>query len=167
MSTVYNGQPIIIVDPEVDAGNPDFRTFTLFHECGHHANGDTLPQGFAARWAMSAQQEINADCYAAQRVPRDISRTVAQYLSVSQGDFSPAPGYPTGNMRAQNIMRCASGVARPPNPRCPGLPPGMSLTCRFTNGPRAGQIQDFCGTAATPAPIGGPCTDGSSYGIAQ
>jgi hypothetical protein len=48
------------------------------------------------------------------------------------------------------------------------LPAGMSLTCRFNNGPRSGQTFDFSHTpGATPAPIGAPCTDGAgSYGVA-
>ncbi len=172
MSTYYNGQPIVVLDPQVAAGDPNFRTFTLWHECGHHVNGDTLPQGMAARWFMSAQQEMMADCYAAQNVPQGLSQAVAQYFSMSQGNYSPAPGYPTGNMRAQNIMRCAGINAAPTPPSsqgCPGLSPGMSLTCRYTSGPLAGQVQNFCGVpGARPAPIGGFCGDGrGNIGVAQ
>ena len=51
------------------------------------------------------------------------------------------------------------------------LPPGMSLTCQFTSGPRAGTVFDFSGLpGAMPALIGGPCTDGvasSGFAVAQ
>jgi hypothetical protein len=107
MSTFYNGQPIVVIDPPVAAGDPAFRLFTIWHECGHHVGGHTLPQGMMARWFMSGQQELQADCYAAQNVSRAVSVHVAQYFSATQGNFAPAPGYPTGNMRAQNIMACS------------------------------------------------------------
>jgi hypothetical protein len=56
-----------------------------------------------------------------------------------------------------------------PLPTTVSLPPGMSLTCRFTNGPRAGQEQTFpAAPGVTPIPIGSPCSDGlGSSGIAQ
>ncbi len=69
----------------------------------------------------------------------------------------------------------SSSTAQPtyPNPyggQNPGgaLPQGMTLTCQFTSGPRAGQTQNFAGVpGARPAPIGSPCTDGvSSNGVA-
>lgn len=41
------------------------------------------------------------------------------------------------------------------------LPPGWTLKCQFTGGPRAGTIIDFSGLPlARPAPIGSPCSDG-------
>ena len=41
----------------------------------------------------------------------------------------------------------------------PGMPQGgMSTLCRFTNGPRAGQVQDYAPMA--PLPVGTPCHDG-------
>jgi hypothetical protein len=45
---------------------------------------------------------------------------------------------------------------------------GMTLTCKFTQGPLAGQTRDYSGVpGARPAPIGSPCTDGrTSNGIA-
>ena len=176
MSTVYNGQPVILLDPSIAGGDPDLRSFTIQHECGHHANGDTLPQGMAARWFMTREQELAADCYAAHHASARISESVADLMANTQGDFAPAPGYPTGNERARNIRRCAGVSHRSESRRsesrqgrsgCPGLPPGMSLRCHFTNGPSAGRVRDFCGTGATPAPVGGPCTDGVSYGVAE
>ena len=48
------------------------------------------------------------------------------------------------------------------------LDSGMSLTCQYTSGPRAGQTQTFAIGSARPAPIGGNCTDGwGSWGYAR
>lgn len=177
-STLYNGQAIIVLDPQVAAGDPQFREFTVYHECGHHVNGDILPHGFQNPQGLRPEQELQADCYAAEHVANSVSRHAAEVFRATQGPYSPAPGYPTGNARASNILRCAglsdegnegdSSEGSRRSSRCPGLPPGMSLTCRFTRGPRAGQVQDFCGTGARPAPVGGSCTDGfASSGVAQ
>lgn len=59
----------------------------------------------------------------------------------------------------------ASGVAVRAQPN---LPLGMSLTCYFTNGPRAGQTQSYEGYPGVwPIPTGSSCTDGSgSFGRA-
>ena len=48
------------------------------------------------------------------------------------------------------------------------LPPGFTLTCYFTMGPRAGTTFDFTGLpGAMAAPVGAPCGDGvASVGIA-
>lgn len=48
------------------------------------------------------------------------------------------------------------------------LPEGMTFTCRFSSGPRAGQIKDFTRVpSAIPMQVGSSCTDGgSSSGIA-
>lgn len=171
MSTFHNGQPVILIDPQVAMGSAEIRDFTILHECGHHMSGHTLPQGLMARGFMGNQQELDADCYAAQRATRAQSRAMSSYFQNVQGPTSPAPGYPTGFQRAANIANCSGQGGGTPPPRrsnCPGLAPGQSLLCRFTQGPRAGQTQNFCGTGATPAPIGGRCMDGrGSFGIAQ
>jgi hypothetical protein len=171
MSTFYNGRPVILIDSQVYRGNADIRDFTILHECGHHMNGDTLPQGLMARWSMGNNQELTADCYAARRATPSQSRAMENYFASVQGPRSPAPGYPTGFQRAANIKQCAGGgggQGDPDSSACPGLQPGQSLLCRFTRGPRAGQTQNFCGTAATPARVAGPCTDGrGSFGVAQ
>lgn len=48
-----------------------------------------------------------------------------------------------------------------------GKESGMSTTCRFTSGPRAGEIQFFPrGTPGVrPAPVGSPCTFSGSSGV--
>lgn len=57
-------------------------------------------------------------------------------------------------------------LGAPPNPPAQ-LPPGWSLKCAFTNGPRTGTVLDFSGLPlARPAPVGAPCTDGQfSFGL--
>ena len=49
-----------------------------------------------------------------------------------------------------------------------GLPAGMTLTCQFTSGPRAGQAQNYAGVSGVdPIPVGAPCSDlqgSSGYG---
>lgn len=107
MATIYFGQPVVIIDPPVAAGDPALGLFTIWHECGHHVLGHMLPQGLMARWYMSAKQELEADCYAAGHVPPSVAAFAANFFISSQGNFSPAPGYPTGNMRAATIMACA------------------------------------------------------------
>jgi hypothetical protein len=50
----------------------------------------------------------------------------------------------------------------------PSLAPAQerSFLCKFTGGPRAGQIQDYTGHPSGPLPVGSPCTDGiSSSGV--
>lgn len=107
MSMIFNGMPVIFLDPPVWAGDPALREFTIFHECGHHVLGHTLPNfGNQNPWFRQTQ-ELAADCYAAQNVSPPVVRRVAQMFSLTQGNFSPAPGYPTGNQRAQNILQCA------------------------------------------------------------
>lgn len=106
-SRIYNGVPSIFIDPSVQHGDPRIREFTIYHECGHHVHGDLLPQGIYMSTFMRPQQELNADCYAAQHVPASFSQAMADEFRQTQGDNSPAPGYPTGNERADNILRCA------------------------------------------------------------
>lgn len=55
--------------------------------------------------------------------------------------------------------------AQTPQPDC-NLPPGRSLSCFYSVGPKKGQIEGFCGRA-NPAPIGAPCSDDQgSFGSA-
>src|ERR1700744_5587463 len=55
-------------------------------------------------------------------------------------------------------------------PWCPSVAPSptMSLICKYTSGPKNGQIHSFSGVAgAIPAPLDASCTDGQgSWGAA-
>jgi len=108
-ATVYRGRPVIIVDRS-QLRNVNWYRFVIAHECGHHVNGDTLPRGLWFRkrdvWG-TARQELAADCFAASRVPRPIAMFAARYFALGQGPHSGGPGYPTGQQRAANILRCA------------------------------------------------------------
>lgn len=113
LSTFYAGRPVILLDPGLHMGDPLFREFTIQHECGHHAQGHTLPTGLASSQGLSMYKELEADCYAAREVSATVSEHTARVFERTQGASSPAPGYPTGNARAQNIRRCAGATKGP------------------------------------------------------
>jgi hypothetical protein len=99
-------------------------------------------------------------------------------------DFSGAPrviSVPLGNrcadMQGSNGVAVAQSRERAQGPGrfygSPGLPstgeipPGASLICRFTSGPRAGSTLNYANTlGAQPVAIGAPCADGPNSGIA-
>jgi hypothetical protein len=69
------------------------------------------------------------------------------------------------------VVSSGNGTASPalsPPQTVPPMQGGMSTTCQFTSGPRAGQTVSFAGIpGVTPSPVGGPCSDGmSSMGVA-
>src|SRR5438105_7716399 len=89
-------------------------------------------------------------------------------------DYSPmAPirvGSPCQDGVSSNgiVVGRSAGGPTPPGTPSSSLPNGTTLTCKFTNGPRAGQVQDYSRVPnAVPAQIGSACTDGmSSTGVA-
>jgi hypothetical protein len=112
----------------------------------------------------------------AQSLPPGMSLT-CQFTSGPRAgqtqNFTGVPGAtptPIGSpcTDGQGSLGVAVSSTPSPSPRTPSTPPGMSLTCQFTSGPRTGQTQNFSGMpGATPAPIGSPCTDGQgSFGVA-
>jgi hypothetical protein len=145
---------------------PLMQKFTSLHECGH-ASTQNL-------------NEFAANCYALQK-GHFTKAEVAQIAAFHQGvgPIGPQYGGSGAAFWAGTVAMCpqlaSAGGPVPPGPKNPpapgtncGLPPGYSLVCRFTSGPRAGQIINFCGLPANPAPVGGPCTDGAgSFGVAQ
>jgi len=86
-------------------------------------------------------------------------------------DYAPQAAIPVGSSCWDGISSSGTVVSRgassggtpaPPS----GGPGGMSSVCHFTQGPRAGQSQDYAPQA--PLPVGTPCTDGvSSTGTVQ
>jgi hypothetical protein len=75
-------------------------------------------------------------------------------------------------MKPLSAICTVCGILLTPGVRAEGVaaaaPAAQStLTCQFNSGPKTGYIQDFRGTNATPAVVGGPCRDAlGSYGIA-
>jgi hypothetical protein len=97
---IQNGQPIIIINPNVVGPLPEFvRQFWYAHECAHHA---LLP---------SQNSEINADCYAIKAI-RNIGIVVNQqqvgYLlnSIAALPGNLYTGHLPGPARAQNLYNC-------------------------------------------------------------
>jgi hypothetical protein len=98
-----------------------------------------------------------------------------QNFSGVQGAIPAPVGGPCGDGQGSIGTAVADGTrgATPGGPQAGtgrnSLPPGMSLTCKYTTGPKAGQTQDFAGVqGATPAPVGGLCGDGvGSSGYAE
>lgn len=86
----------------------------------------------------------------------------------------PATGVPRHPAGFQELMGMYAAVLNvtfsgntssftPSFPRNPSalLPPGWTLKCQFTGGPRAGTVVDFSGVPlARPAPVGSTCSDG-------
>ena len=85
-------------------------------------------------------------------------------------DYAPMAAIPVGSPCQDGVASTGFVIARGNSQASAGGPMsgGTTLTCKFTSGPRAGQIQDFSKVpGARPARIGSPCTDGrSSNGVA-
>jgi hypothetical protein len=77
-----------------------------------------------------------------------------------------------GNRICQGGVCVASDSNQSPNSSSGTTPTstgdGLSSTCQFSNGPRAGQVQHWPRNTPglTPVPVGQSCTDGVSYGVA-
>jgi hypothetical protein len=114
-------------------------------------------------------------------LPPGMSLTCAYTSGLKAGrtqDFSAVPGaIPTrvGSPCSDGQGSVGTATAQPsepgpiPPPPGPNVLPGISLTCAYTSGLKAGQTQDFSGVpGAIPARIGSPCSDGQgSFGAAQ
>jgi len=103
------GNPVIYVDPGVIGNWTSSRMFALAHECGHHMLGHSTPAGMWARNWATRQQELAADCWAAQQLvsvmgTQDLERQLLQFAN--QGPMSQGP-YPSGWERASNAAQCA------------------------------------------------------------
>lgn len=102
----YNGS-YILVDNRVYAefrGSGFFR-FMLGHECAHFELGHSTSGNIY-------QQELDADCWSAQRVAIQDAQEAIRYFLNRQGAFAGAPGYPTGNQRAATIRQCSNRFRR-------------------------------------------------------
>lgn len=97
---MQNGQPIIVINPNVVGPLPEFvRQFWYAHECAHHA------------LHPMQNSEINADCYAIKAI-RNIGLISNQqqvgfllnYISTLPGNVMT--GHLPGPARAQNLYAC-------------------------------------------------------------
>jgi hypothetical protein len=99
-------------------------------------------------------------------IPGARPTTVGSPCGDGQGSFGTAVADGSGSATPGGVQPGSGG-------NTPGgannLPPGMSFTCKYTAGPKAGQTQNFAGVpGVAPAPVGAPCTDGQgSSGVAQ
>jgi len=98
--TMYNGQPIIQINPNVLGPLPEYvRQFWYAHECAHHALNPLK------------NSEVNADCYSIKAIrnigiithPQQI-KTLLNYISTLQG--SVQTGHLPGPERAGNLYAC-------------------------------------------------------------
>lgn len=99
---MQNGQPIIVMNPNVVGPLPEFvRQFWYAHECAHHA---LHPR---------QNSEVNADCYAIKAI-RNIGLIsnrqqvgfLLDYISTLPGNVTT--GHLPGPARAQNLYACLS-----------------------------------------------------------
>ncbi len=99
-NTMYNGQPVIQINPNVVGSLPEYvRQFWYAHECAHHALHPSL------------NSEISADCYAIKAIrnigiinhPQQIGGLL-NYISHLPGSIQT--GHLPGPARAQNLYAC-------------------------------------------------------------
>jgi hypothetical protein len=94
--------------------------------------------------------------------PRVISVPLGNRCADMQGSNGVAVSQKTARAQGQGRF-----YGRPGIPSTGALAPGLSLTCRFTSGPRAGSTLNYENTlGAQPVPIGAPCADGPNSGLA-
>lgn len=97
---MQNGQPIIVINPNVVSPLPEYvRQFWYAHECAHHA------------FHPAYNSEMNADCYAIKAI-RNIGiisnhhqvGVLLNYISTLPGNIMT--GHLPGPARAQNLYAC-------------------------------------------------------------
>lgn len=114
-----NGQPVILVDPNLQfkipaAYSSGFMRFLLAHECAHHMRGhlQALSQaGMAGAYVMfsvSHSAELDADCVATKimRSNGDLVAIQAAIWVFQNSNPYPTNTHPSGLMRAQQIQQC-------------------------------------------------------------
>ncbi|WP_395668974.1 hypothetical protein [Rhodoferax sp.] len=98
--TMQNGQPIIVMNPNVVGPLPDYvRQFWYAHECAHHA------------LHPMQNSEVNADCYAIKAIRNIGIISNQQQISTLLNHISTLPGnimtgHLPGPARAQNLYVC-------------------------------------------------------------
>lgn len=110
---------LIVLNPilRLPAENARF-DFLATHECAHHLLGHMDPASLRERATLPgvlAQQELAADCWAAQFMTRlnqvASIRVMAERL-YRRGARSPDGLYPSGEARARRILACIRAAER-------------------------------------------------------
>jgi hypothetical protein len=148
------------------ATNTDWAALSILaHEVGHHLSGHTL-----SNTGSQPPLELEADRFSGfvlGRMGAGLNEATAamQNLASPQGSTTHPP-------RSARLEAIAAGWTQAKEqgsgtPTSPGAPSAdLTSTCRFTQGPRAGQVQSYRGMVH-PIPVGSPCTDGQgSQGVA-
>ena len=76
--------PVVIFNPDHPYLQGRMYQFTLLHECGHHAHGDTLKSKGDPGFKVTLVRESKADCYAARRGKAEGRLTCDDIQTVSE-----------------------------------------------------------------------------------
>jgi hypothetical protein len=109
------GEPVIVLDPSLWAeGEEAHRTFLIAHECAHHRLGHldrAVLRQRAADVRVVADNELSADCWAAEMLGRDglddVVRVMAERF-FRAGGVPPGAGYPSGIARSIMVRDCGA-----------------------------------------------------------
>lgn len=102
------GNPVILIDPGVLMNMTTSRRFAIAHECGHHRLGHSTPMGMAMRQYFTVQQELSADCFAAELLASVGLEAESYRVFMERNREGPMrPGtYPSGTERAAVVAQC-------------------------------------------------------------
>lgn len=106
------GRPTIYYNPILmQRFGPALSRFFIAHEYGHIAHGHTggaLRTDEAGFYAFRQRQELDADCYAAERLATDdpIAARAAIAFFARMGPFRYDKVHPSGGQRAAKIASC-------------------------------------------------------------
>jgi hypothetical protein len=116
-----NGKPVIVVNGATLAAQPAYGRFLMAHECCHHSLGHVGryreglghvgPQPFFYIAPALKQMELDADCCAVRMLKlmhEDDSIESAEKAMLGFGDAPTGAYYPTGNERAETMVKCAA-----------------------------------------------------------
>jgi len=128
--TVFeHGRPTIYYNPALMARvGPRLARFFMAHEYGHvamrHESG-ALAAGDSGFPAFRQGEELEADCYAAERLgPADAVRAAVVFFR-QMGSFRFDDLHPTGHRRADAVLACADIAAPEPRPAPVAFTVGM------------------------------------------
>lgn len=112
LTRLVDGNPVIFYNPVLlERVGPALGRFFLAHEHGHIAgghSGSALAEPAFAGSSLRLRQELEADCYAVQRLgERDreaVEAALDFFLTMGQRRFDTL--HPTGSQRAAKILAC-------------------------------------------------------------